>query len=350
LRAVSQSLHRPAASRHPVDVLRAAGPVQAQEPRAAKLAFRARARRLTAADVAGARTDERSVFRAWLMRGTVHLIPTEDAGWMLPLFAPSIVPGARKRLQDFGLEPPAQERALQLIHREVEREGLLARPELVRRLSEAGFARAKEAQYHFWTLATLDGELCLGPDQGGQACLVRTREWIGEVEARSREDSLAELARRYLRAYAPATERDLARWSGLGLRDVRQGLERIAPQLRELRVGDETLLALGRAPRAAAGTGVRLLGAYDNYNLAYESRDFALEPHHAKRLVPGGGIIRPAVTVDGTVVGTWSSKRAGKRLAVSIDPFEELSSEVAQAIETEVADIGRFEALTATLV
>ena len=77
------------AIRHPVDVVRASGPVQAQEPRAARLAFRARARGLIAADVDRARTEERSLLRAWMMRKTVHLIPTEDAGWLLPLFAPS---------------------------------------------------------------------------------------------------------------------------------------------------------------------------------------------------------------------------------------------------------------------
>jgi hypothetical protein len=349
VRAASQGMHRPSANGHPVDVVRDAGPVQAQEPRAAKLAFRARSRSLTAADVDRARTEERSLFRAWLMRGTVHLIPSEDAGWMLPLFAPSMVPRARKRLGDFGFGPPAQERALRLIHREVEREGGLTRPELLRRLGEAGFEGAKGAQYHFWTLATLDGELCLGPDRGGQTCLVRTRDWIGEPARRSRADSLAELGRRYLRAYGPATDRDLARWSALPLRDVRDGLERIAAELQQVRIGGETLLALGRRPRAPKGRVVRLLGAYDNYNLAYESRDFTISPELVKQLVPGGGIVRPAITVDGTVVGTWSSKRSGKGLSVSIEPFDPLDDETAEAIATEVADIGRFEGLTARL-
>jgi Winged helix DNA-binding domain len=333
-----------------VDIVREAGPVQAQEPRAATLAFRARARGLTAADVDRARTEERSLFRAWVMRKTVHLIATEDAGWMLPLFAPAIVPWSRRRLSDLGFEPAAQDRALKLIHDAVDRDGPLTRPELVRRLAGSGFDSATEAKYHLWTLATLDGELCLGPDKGGQTCLVRTEEWIGRLEPRPREESLGELARRYLRAYGPATDRDLARWAGLPLRDARGGLERIAPELEQLDVGESTLLTLGRPPRVARGTVVRLLGAYDNYNLAYESRDFALKPQHAKRLVPGGGIIRSAITVDGAVVGTWSSKRTGERLAVSLEPFGALEPELADAVAEEVADIGRFEDLTARLV
>ncbi|MGH2986019.1 MAG: hypothetical protein ACRDLO_04945, partial [Solirubrobacterales bacterium] len=49
-RGAAQLLARPATVRHPADVARLAGPIQAQEPRAARLAFRARSRRLVAAD------------------------------------------------------------------------------------------------------------------------------------------------------------------------------------------------------------------------------------------------------------------------------------------------------------
>jgi hypothetical protein len=346
LRSASQRLHRPVAIRHPVDVVREAGPVQAQEPRAARLAFRARSRDLTAADVDRARTEERSLLRAWMMRKTVHLIATEDAGWLLPLFSPTIVRWSRKRLTDFGLDGRGQERALALLHRAVDEEGALTRPELAERLERAGFDTANEFKVHLWLLATLDGELCLGPDRGGQTCLVRTADWIGEPERRSREDSLAELARRYLRAYAPASERDLARWAGLPLRDARVGFEAIAAELEP--AGD--LQTLGGLPRASRSPVVRMLGAFDNYNLGYVDRDFAIAPEFAKRVNPGGGIVRPSIVVDGACVATWSSKRSGKRLAVSIEPFEPLAAEIEKAIAAEVADIGRFEGVDAATI
>ncbi len=348
-RGASQLLHRPADVRHPADVARLAGPVQAQEPRAAKLAFRARSRGLEATDVDRARCEERSLLRAWMMRKTVHLIPTEDAGWLLPLFADSIVRWSRKRLRDFGLDRGAQDRALAVLHRAVEADGPLTRPELGERLTRAGFEAAQEIKVHLWLLATLDGELCLGPDRGGQTCLVPTREWIGELERRPRDESLAELARRYVRGYGPAGERDLARWSGLALRDCRIGLERIASELREVRADGEVLLVTRRSRRAPGRPVVRLLGAYDNYNLGYVSRHYALAAEHEKRVVPGGGIVRPTITVDGRFVGTWSSKRSGKRLAVTVEPFVPLGRATEEAISAEVADLGRFEALTATL-
>ena len=143
LRGASQRLHRPAAVRHPADVARLAGPVQAQEPRAAKLAFRARARGLVAADVDRARTEERSLLRAWMMRRTVHLIATEDAGWLLPLFSETIVRLARKRLADFGLDRRGQDRALAVLHARGRRRRR-PDPPRARRAPRAGGVRHRE--------------------------------------------------------------------------------------------------------------------------------------------------------------------------------------------------------------
>ena len=346
LRGASQRLHRPAAVRHPADVARLAGPVQAQEPRAAKLAFRARARGLTAADVDRARTEERSLLRAWMMRRTVHLIATEDAGWLLPLFSETIVRWSRKRLADFGLDRRGQDRALKVLHDAVDAEGPLTRPELAERLERAGFETANEFKVHLWLLATLDGELCLGPDRGGQTCLVRTADWLGELERRSREDSLAELARRYLRGYGPADERDLARWAGLPLRDARLGFERIAD---ELAAGRRAVRA---RPAAAAPRGRRWCGcsAPSTTTTSATSTAASRSRRSTRSSVnPGGGIVRPSIVVDGRCVATWSSKRSGERLAVTIEPFEPLAPEIDEAIAAEVADVGRFEALTATI-
>jgi hypothetical protein len=346
-RAASQLLHRPVAVRDPVDVVRRAGPMQAQEPRAARLAFRARARGITAADVDAARTGERSLLRAWCMRRTAHLIPAEDAGWLLPLFSESIVALSRKRLADFGLDRRGQDRALKLLHDAVGADGALTRPELAERLERAGFDTANEFKVHLWVLATLDGDLCLGPDRGRSTCLVRTADWLGRLERRPRGESLAELARRYIRAYGPADERDLSRWSGLPVREARAGFERIA---RELRDAGDGLFTLGRPPRLPRSPVVRMLGAYDNYDLGYVDRTIALDAQHERQVNPGGGIIRPAIVVDGRYVATWSSKRSGSRLAVAIEPFATLADEIERAIEAEVADLGRFEGCEAGVV
>ena len=113
---------------------------------------------------------------------------------------------------------------------------------------------------------------------------------------------------------------------------------------------DETLLApkgwTARAPRSPV---VRLLPAFDTYLMGYASRDHAVDEENAKRILPGGGVLRPTICVDGRFVGLWSSRRSGKRLSVSIEPFPRFDQRWRDAVAADAADIGRFEGAEATL-
>src|SRR4051812_13731531 len=89
LRAGAQLLHRPA--RVPAaEVVRRLGGVQAQDVRAYPLAIRARTEGFEPADL-----DAPAIVRTWAMRGTLPLVPAEDAAWMRALFAPRMAAGSR---------------------------------------------------------------------------------------------------------------------------------------------------------------------------------------------------------------------------------------------------------------
>ena len=347
LRAASQQLHRPRQARHPADLARAFAGAQAQEKRAGLLQFRARSRQLTAADVERARVEERSLVRGWLMRRTVHLVAADDYAWMLPLWSGRHAAHARCRLGQLGMDAPAQERALGEMRSALAADGNLSRPELVERLARAGTELAAEQRIHLMMLPVVEGWACIGPDRGGSGSLVLTADWLGSVKARNREDSLAELARRYIGAFAPATERDFAYWAGLPLRDCRLGLERISDELIE--TGEGLVALASRRPRAPRSPLVRMLGSFDTYLLGYASRRHAVGEQDERRFLPGGGVLRPTICVGGRLVGSWTSKKAQTRMTVEIEPFEPLHPEVEAAIAAEVEDLGRFEAVTATI-
>ena len=349
LRAAAQLLHRPGSARDPVEVARAIGGAQAQDRFAARLSFRSRSRRLTAADIDRARTEDRSLLRTWLMRMTIHLIPADDAGWMLPLFEPMIERWSRRRLDQLGMPARMQEKALRAAARALE-DGPLTRGELAERLARDGIELDQQTRLHVVGLTTVSGLACQGPDRGASPTLVRREDWLGKQPRFDHDAAIAELARRYLRAFGPATDRDLAYWSGLGLSEVRAGLEAIAGELTESRVGEETLLALRSGPRLPRTGQLRLLGAFDTYLLGYKSRAFAAS-EEAERMVKegGGGWIRPVIVRDGEVIGGWSPARKDDRIEISVDAPAPPGPAERKAIEAEVADIGRFEALPATL-
>jgi uncharacterized protein YcaQ len=348
LRAAAQLLHRPGSMRDPVELARAIAGAQAQDVYAGPLTFRSRSRHLEAADVHRARTEERSLLRTWVMRMTIHLIPADDASWMLPLFEPMIERWERRRLEQLGMPAAAQERALAAIARALDTEGPITRPEAAERVVRAGVELNPQTRLHIIGLAVTSGLACLGPDRGKRTCLVLRRDWLGELPPVDGQSALAELARRYLRAFGPATDRDLAYWSGLGLREVRAGLAAIAGELSEARLDGETLLTLGRGvTRVPAPGQVRLLGAFDTYMLGYRSRDFAASPQAARVLKRGGGgWLRPVIVRDGVVIGGWDIKRKDGRLEISLNPLEALSPGERERIDAEIADVGRFEGLT----
>jgi hypothetical protein len=287
-----------------------------------------------------------------MMRMTVHLIPSDDAGWMLPLFEPVMEKWQRRRLVQLGMAPGDDDRALAVIERALAAEGPLSRNEARDRVVSAGIDLKQETGQHIVGLATTSGMAIQGPDIGASPSLVLRRNWLGDPPPFDHDKSLAELARRYLRAFGPATDRDFARWAGLPLRDVRAGLGAIAEELTEERVGEEVLLSLTKSrPRLPRAGQVRLLGAFDTYVLAYASRDFAVAQHHGRRInTRGGGMIEPLIVRDGEVLGLWRIKRKARRIEAELDPFEPLEPEVEAAVEAELEDVSRFEGMPATLV
>jgi Winged helix DNA-binding domain len=343
LRAGAQLLHRPATARHPADVARAICGAQAQDLSAGRLAFRARSAHLSAADVDRARTQERSLLRTWVMRGTMHLIATEDEAWLAPLFERAFADNSSRRLAQLGIDSAIQERGLREIRGALEADGPLTRSDLVERLRRKGIALDSSTRLHLFGLAIARRIACLGPDVGSQTSLVGARDWLGERPRHDRDAALPELARRYLRAFGPATEADFAGWAGLGLRQIRSALADIGDELVEARVGDRQAWLLKGAARRPRRRIVRLLPGWDTYLMGHRDREFIAEPVRWRRIMPGGGLLRPTIVVDGAAAGTWRLRRGGSAFKVEVEPFAPLDAATAKEIAAEVADIGRFE-------
>ena len=327
----------------PAEIARRVCGVQAQDLPSAELALRARSDDLTASLVREARVTERAMIRTWAMRGTLHLIATEDAGWLLPLVAPRFLPRSRRRLAQLGVEGGDPARAVRLIGQMLADEGPLTRAEIAVRLARSGIRAEGQAAFHLILLTALEGLVCMGPDREGKPTFVLLRDWIGPPDAMEADRALAELARRYLSAYGPATPEDMAAWSGLGVTEARKAWRLVADEVREIDAGGRRMWTtqsqeLRPKPRGV----VRLLPAYDNYMLGHLNRDFAVDPRNAREVHPGGGVIRPVVLADGRAIANWRTKRRGARLTVTVEPFYPVDPRIEKKVEAEARDVGRF--------
>ena len=307
--------------------------VQGQDPRGARLAVRARSENLTAADVDRALSEERSLLIAWLNRGTLHLVRSEDYPLLQMLTTPPLLTSANRRLAQEGISSDDVERALATIERALAGEGPLTRPQLRERLDRAGMQAAGQALIHFFFLASVRGIVVRGPMVGKEHAYVLVRDWLEPTKPIDRDKALAELARRYLVGHAPADERDLARWAGLPLRDARAGLAAIASQLVER---DDGLVHLTRHPPKAEVPEPTLIGAYDPVLLGWTSREQIIGPH--THLVTNNGLFRPFAMVGGRAVATWRLN-SGK---VSIEPLGRVTKKASAALEADAADVERF--------
>ncbi len=285
------------------------------------LALRARSAGLERADVHAALNAGELVI-GWLNRGTLHMVCREDYGWLHALTAPTTTTMNARRLAEEGVTDPA--RGVKAIAK------LLAGGPLLRREIGERIGAKAGALTHLLLAASLEGLIVRGPVRGREQTFALTRDVIGELPRVDRDQALAELARRYLAGHAPATEADLAYWSGLPLRYVRAGMS-ASPTPRP-----QAGASASPTPRVRAGGGKlppRLLPPFDPYILGWKDRSFAIPDRLRKQVMPGGGTFRAVVLVDGVVEGTWS--RSGGR--VKIDSKRPIAG-----LGQEVADVERF--------
>ncbi len=319
-------------AKDPVAVAERLLAVQGQDPRGARLAIRSRTTGLSAAHVDRAFTEDRSIVITWLNRGTLHLVRSEDYPWLQALTTPPLFTAVGRRLQRVGVSPRAAERGVAAIERSLASDGPLTR-QLKDRIAAARVPTEGQALVHVLLLACIRGVAVRGPMHGKQHAYALVRDWLGEPSPRERDAALAELARRYLAGHGPASDRDLAKWAGLPLRDARAGLSTIATELTELEGG---LVDLATREPAADLPPPRLLGSFDPVLLGWTSREPLVGSDQAR--IVANGMFRPFALVRGRAVATWTL--SGGRVA--LEPFGRLSAADRAALESDAADVTRF--------
>ena len=350
-RAAAQLLSGPPAGRAE-EVAERLLAIQGQDPRGARLAVRVRSQGLSAADIDHALTVDRSLVISWLNRGTLHMVRSADYWPLHQLTTPQLETACGRRLAQEGISPAEADRAAALIERFLTSDGPLTRAQLAARLQSAGVRTEGQALVFLLFLASLRGISVRGPMIGKQHAHVLARDWLGAPPAADPDPraALGWLARRYLAGHSPASDRDLAKWAGLPLRDARRALRDIANELDE---GEDGLVRLahtadgtgraghGNRGRLEAGPGPllpppRLLGVFDPLLHGWQSRTAVLGRHEPE--IIQGGMFRSFALVDGRAVGTW--RLPGDQVSLTL--LEEVSDAHRRALEADAEDVRRF--------
>jgi hypothetical protein len=290
----------------PVDLVRWMGAVQAQDYRGSLWAV---GLRLDGGREAAVETaiSAGAIVRTWPMRGTLHLVPGEDARWMLRWLTPRVIARSAGRYRELGLDGASFRRSARVAVRALEGRRALTRQELFAALRRAGVSTEGQRGIHVIGHLAQQGLICYGPRRERQSTFVLLDEWVARRREPSRDEALATLARRYFASHAPATVRDFAWWSGLLMKDAQKAVA--AARSEEAR----THRSAGRRKPAAL-----LLPPWDEYIVAYKDRDAVVRPL-GKRGQDRLKVVGSApILIDGRVRGSW--KRTIERSSVRVTP------------------------------
>jgi hypothetical protein len=325
----------------PRDVIAALGALQAQDYRNALWAVGLRLPGSSEADIEGALADG-TIVRTWMMRGTLHLLVATDVRWMLELLAPRVIAAGAFRLRQLGIDDDTLGRSRATLVEALSNGRFMTRNEIMTALEEAGVSTGGQRGVHILGRLSLEGLLCAAAMKGRQRTFALLDEWVPEAEPMGREEAAAELAYRYFIGHGPATLRDFVWWSGLTVTEAKGGLESVRARLAQVTVGNTNYWTAIGAPAPPASAGACLLAGFDEYILGYTDRAIALDSIAAERIVPGGnGVFKPAIAVNGRVVGTWRLGTRARAASVA-ELFSTTDAAASAAIDEALRDYDAF--------
>lgn len=324
------------------------GGVQAQVMSAAELQIAARVD-CKVADVRKALWTDRTLAKTWLMRGTLHLTRSDD----LPIFV-----GAMGRHWVSQMRPSwltymqVTEKEFWAICDEIGAalSGTpMSREELIAKVGRGRSEHVLQVLRSGWggmlKPAARNGLLCFGPNRGQSVTFVSPRLWFPSWRTVDPEEAMTEMARRYLRAYGPATKLDFARWWGAWPGVANAAWSGLASELVGVSIEGRRADALAEdvdvMRRAKITEPVVLLPLFDPYLMGYASRDHLVEKQHAAKVSRTAGWISAVVLLDGKVEGTWTHTLKNGSIRITVAPFRRFSTAVKAEVKKRAGEIAK---------
>jgi len=316
------------------------GAMQAQDEESAKWAVGLRCRGVDVHTVERAIANGRMV-RTWLVRGTLHFAAGQDVRWLLALVGPRLITANARRDRQLELDEKTYTRSAAVLKKVLGGGKVLTRRETLAALQQEGIEVNTQRGYHLLRRAGLEGLICFGPKQGKQETIALLDGWATDGPVYSREEALAEIARRYFQSHGPATLADFTWWSGLVAGEARSAMEMIQNEVIQKTLDDQVYYLSDPQPAPESQPpNAHLLPAYDEYYLGYKDRSAVLDPAYDRLAVSNNGVFRPVIVINGQVRGTWRRTVKGNTLKISLEPFETLTGPALEALEIAAEQYG----------
>jgi len=307
--------------------------------------------------------ESRTLVKTWCMRGTVHIIPSQDLPTYIQALKENLMVNWQRFLKRKQITLSKTEREkiknkiLELLSEQTltrseicdflgikSSEGKILVARLLRELSYEGLvchAKPKGPWYHFreYRFARID-------------------YWLPnlDLESISPEEAKRKLLVRYLSSYGPASIQDFAYWTGFSVKEARHVFSSLDDTV--LRVGIEGLkgefwlfeddLKLLEM-KLSSYSSVHLLPPFDPIIMGHREKTRILDPIHKRMVFLPLADVTATVLVNGRVVGTWKYRKGKKTPRFEVKLFGKLDDKVVRLIRSEIGrmsnflEIGKFE-------
>ena len=334
------------------EVVRRMVALQGQDLPAVLRAIAVRSRPGTTVDDVRAAFDAGELVRGWTQRGTLFATTPGDLAALVSLTGERVIHMSRRVHDAEGLDDAVVARA-EAVAREAlaapGSDGGITRATMTDLWQRSGVPIEGQRGYHLIVALALRGVLHWGPFAGAQQLMVATPD-VGHESVPPEEPGVAlrRIARSYFRSRGPAASDDLAWWLGLpkvpvraavaALRDEQPDvLAEVVVEGKPMLVGrDASGLGSSPAPELATPSGVVLVPGFDEIVLGYQDRELVADAEAMRTVVPFiNGIFRPAVLLDGRIVGTW--RRVPKRDEAPFELVPGIQARARKAVGAAVA-------------
>lgn len=275
------------------------------------------------------------VFKATLMRGTLHLVSARefDLYRLASRFPTHIWSDGLKQLVDSGVDVDALRNEI-LASLDTK---ALKKPEL-----QKAFRHRIPAELPDWvafSVVVVVGATMNVAEDARFGHFAGSRYRRAPLAQADPEEAMRAVVASYLRAFGPATRGDLAGWLGRPVSTFAAALD----SLEVITVPGEDRRVYLDLPDASrpdedVAAPVRFLPKWDNVLLAYERRERILPEHHRKTVIRKNGDVLPTFLVDGMVAGAWDAPLKG-RAVMTLTAFAPLAARDRKAVEREAEEL-----------
>ncbi len=319
---------------HPVEdpqqVVRDLIAIQAQYPSGLSLSLWARCSYLWRDWLDDALYEGRSLVKTWCLRGSVHIIDSEDLGLMVASIGRAQAREHRHFMETRrGIGEKEIEQFNHMILQALENR-IMTREQL-----HTAIPSLSRIAGVSWGLDVKDlafsGDLVFADPLGSLSRFATRDIWMlnGSLHLLSEEEASRLLLMRYLAHYGPATPQDFSHWTGLKMEVVNHIFSICAPDLIQIeaagyrgklfmRVEDEPYLQ----NREAHNFYLRLLPKFDPILMGYREKIRFIDRERLEHVFRPAGQVEAVVLLNGRVAATWSASLQRKGLLkFSLDPF-----------------------------